>query len=221
MSWISSDNNILTKLRGVKVLDIKEELKNYKFIDLDADIKENEESNEELNHLINMLTKSYERLGKEQYKTAGAVEEILDLLEEKNEDNIENHTTIKELKEKFHIKENEIKAMINTIINISDIFDYINDFALKSNNENLKAQFKLVSQQLGEKLAQSSISVIGIEGGEFDVTLHQPISVQWKQDRPENIILQVAKKGYMYKGNVLRKAEIIINKNSNNERNEL
>jgi len=206
------------------VLDIKEELKNYKFAEFDANLKENDESNEELNCLLNMFTKTFERIGKEQYKSASGIEEILDLLEENNESNRENYDIVKELREKTQIKDNEIKAMINTIISILDIFDYIEGFALKSNgfalkikNENLMVQFKLVSQQLGEKLAQSSIAVIGIEGGEVDLSLHQPILVEWQWDKPQNIILQVVRKGYMYKGNVLRKAEIVINKNSNNQ----
>lgn len=206
------------------MLDIKEELKNYKFAEFDANLKENDESNEELNCLLNMFTKTFERIGKEQYKSASGIEEILDLLEENNESNRENYDIVKELREKTQIKDNEIKAMINTIISILDIFDYIEGFALKSNgfalkikNENLMVQFKLVSQQLGEKLAQSSIAVIGIEGGEVDLSLHQPILVEWQWDKPQNIILQVVRKGYMYKGNVLRKAEIVINKNSNNQ----
>ena len=202
------------------MLDIKEELKNYEFIELDANLKENEESNDELNYLLNMFTKTFERIGKEQYKSASGIEEILDLLEENNESNSETYGIVKGLREKAQIKDNEIKSMINTIISISDIFDYINGYALKSNNENLKDQFKLVSQQIGEKLAQNSITVIGLEDGEFDLRVHQPLSVEWHRDKPENVILQVVKKGYIYKGNVLRKAEIVINKKSKDEGND-
>lgn len=202
------------------MLDIKEELKNYEFIELNNNLKENEESNDELNYLLSMVTKTFERIGKEQYKSASGIEEILDLLEENNESNSETYAIVKELREKVQIKDNEIKSMINTIISISDIFDYINGYALKSNNENLKDQFKLVSQQIGEKLAENSISVIGIEGGEFDLSIHKPILVEWRPDKPENVILQVVRKGYMYKGNVLRKAEIVINKKTNDEGND-
>lgn len=198
------------------MLDIKEELKNYKVIELNVNLQDKEESNEELNHLLNMFTKSYERIGKEQYKTVNAIEEILEILEEKSEDNKESQDTIKELKERTQKSDNEIKAMINTIISISDIYDNINAFVLNSDNENFKAQFKLVMEQLLEKLAQSSITVIGIEGGEVDMNLHQTIATEWKQDKPEGVILQVVRKGYMYKGKLLRKAEIIINQNSNN-----
>ncbi|MBU3182460.1 nucleotide exchange factor GrpE [Clostridium psychrophilum] len=202
------------------MLDIKEELKNYKAIELDTNLKEKEGSNDELNYLLNMFTKTFERIGKEQYKSASGIEDILDLLEENNESNSETYGIVKELREKAQIKNNEIKSMINTIISISDIFDYVNGYALKSNNENLKDQFKLVSQQIGEKLAQNSITVIGIEDGEFDLSVHQPIAVEWQPDKPENVILQVVKKGYIYKGNVLRKAEIVINKKSKDEGND-
>ena len=201
------------------MLDIKEELKNYKFIELGHNSEENEENNEELSLLLNMFTKAYERIGKEQYKTANGIEEILDLLEESSESNKENQGIIRELRERVQGKDNEINAMINTVISISDIFDYINGFALKSGNENLIAQFKLVSEQLGEKLAQSSISILGIEGGEFDMSIHKAIEAEWQKDKSEGVILQVVRKGYMYKGNLLRKAEIIINQNESNERN--
>ena len=51
------------------MLDIKEELKNYKAIELDTNLKEKEGSNDELNYLLNMFTKTFERIGKEQYKS--------------------------------------------------------------------------------------------------------------------------------------------------------
>lgn len=199
------------------MLNIKEELKNYKFIELEVEKEdEREESYGELNDLLHMFTKTYEKMGKEQYKTANGVEEILDILEENNEKSKEEQDTIKELKEREQSKDSEIKVMLSTLIGVADIFDYMNTFVLQKGSEILKTQFKLVEEQLVEKLSQSSITILGIEGVEFDTNLHKVIVVENYKDKPEGIILKVIRKGYMYKGELLRKAEIVINKRGNN-----
>lgn len=200
------------------MLDIKDELKNYKLVEFEENFQEDEnKDNEEIKSLLSMFTKAYERIGKEQYKTSSAVDDILDMLEENNEINNqinnERQSDIKELKEQADDINNELKVMLNTVIGMSDIFDYMNNYVLNSNNENLKGQFKLVQEQLVEKLAKASIAVLGTVNGEVDINIHQPIDTRWQEDKQEGIILDVIRKGYIYKGKLLRKAEIIVNKN--------
>lgn len=200
------------------MLDIKDELKNYKLVEFEENFQEYEDKdNEEIKSLLIMFTKAYERIGKEQYKTSNAVDDILDILEENNEINNqinnERQNDIKELKEQADDINNELKVMLNTVIGMSDIFDYMNNYVLNSNNENLQAQFKLVQEQLVEKLAKASITVLGTVNGEVDINIHQPIGTRWQEDKQEGIILDVIRKGFIYKGKLLRKAEIIVNKN--------
>lgn len=198
------------------MLDIKDELKNYKVVKFEENSQEDEgQDNEEMRSLLNVFTKAYERIGKEQYKTSSGVEEILDILEENNEINNEKQTVIKELKQEVEDRNNELKAILNTVTGMSDIFDYMNSYVLNSDNENLKAQFNLVQEQLLEKLSKVSITVLGTVNGEVDINIHQPIGTKWKEEKCEGTILEVVRKGYMYKGKLLRKAEIIINKNEN------
>lgn len=199
------------------MLDIKEELKNYKEVNVKVDSEVNEEKdNEELGDLLMVFTKAYERIGKEQYKTSNAVDEILEILEENSESNKDKEVIIKELKEQVLDRNNELKAMLNTIVAMADIFDYMNNYVSNSDNENLKEQFKLVEEQLTEKLAKASITVLGIVNGEVDVNINQPLEAKWEKDKPEGIVLGVIEKGYMYKGKLLRKAKVIVNKNEDN-----
>lgn len=195
------------------MLDIEDELKNYKSVEFEENSNDNEdEDTEELKNILNIFTKAYERIGKEQYKTSNAIDEVLDMLEESSESSEEKNAIIKGLKEQAADWENELKVMINTVTNMSDIFEYMNNYVLNSNNENLKAQFKLVQEQLIEKLAKASITVLGTANGEVDINIHQPIDTRWEEDKPEGVILEVVRKGYMYKGKLFRKAEVIINK---------
>lgn len=204
------------------MLDIKDELKNYKLVQFQENSQNNEENSmEELSGLLNVFTKTYERIGKEQYKTSNAVDEILDILEENKEINNDKQSTIKGLKEQVGDLDNELKVMLSTITNMCDVFDYMNNYVLNSDNESLKDQFKLVQEQIMEKLAKASITVLGKANVEMDINIHQPISTKWQEDKPEGMILDVVRKGYMYKGKLLRKAEIIINKAEANERNEV
>jgi len=198
------------------MLDIKDELKNYKSVKFEENSQNDENNdNEEIRSLLNMFTKTYERIGKEQYKTSSAVDEILDILEENNEINNEKQTAIKELKEQEEDRNNELKSILNTVISMSDIFDYMNNYVLNSDNKNLQTQFKLVQEQLVEKLAKASITILGTVNGEVDINIHQPIGTKWQEEKCEGIILEVIRKGYIYKGKLLRKAEVIVNKNEN------
>ncbi len=199
------------------MLDIKEELKNYKEVNVKVDSEINEEKdNEELEHLLTVFTKAYERIGKEQYKTSNAVDEILEIIEENSESNKDKEVIIKELKEQVLDRNNELKAMLNTIVAMADIFDYMNNYVSNSDNENLKEQFKLVEEQLTEKLAKASITVLGTVNREVDVNINQPLEVKWEKDKPEGIVLGVIEKGYRYKGKLLRKAKVIVNKKEDN-----
>jgi hypothetical protein len=58
------------------MLDIKEELKNYKFIDFESSLKTKAETDSKLSSLLTTLTITYERIGKEQYKTASGIDDI-------------------------------------------------------------------------------------------------------------------------------------------------
>ncbi|WP_297430229.1 nucleotide exchange factor GrpE [Clostridium sp.] len=195
------------------MLDIMDELKNYKPVEFKENLHEDEDNEtEELRSILNVFTKSYERISKEQYKTSNAIDEVLDVLEENNEINNEMQAVIKDLKEQSADKENELKVMLNTIISMSDTFDYMSNYVLNSDNENLKVQFKLVQEQLVEKLAKASILVLGIVNGKVDINIHQPIGTKWQEDKPEDTVLEIVRKGYMYKGKLLRKAEVVINK---------
>lgn len=195
------------------MINIKEELKKYESINIESDTEyKNENSIEEIEEILTIFTKSYERIGKEQYKTSNSIDEILDMLEEHVENNQEKLIMVKEFQDKVSKRDNELKNVLNTIVNISDIFDYINMYVSNSDNEKLKVQFNLAQEQLTEKLAKASITVLGTLYGEVDIDIHKPIETRWEEDRKEGVILQVVRKGYMYNGQILRKAEVVINK---------
>ncbi|MHC6180183.1 nucleotide exchange factor GrpE [Clostridium sp. JNZ X4-2] len=189
------------------MLDINEELKNYKFTEFGNVLEEEEKNYEVLENILNIFTKDYKKIGKEQYKAANGIEEILDILEEKQD-------VFKELKEREKDRNNEISTILSLIMNILDIFDYINTFALQGRDKNLQDQFELVKEQLTEKLSQSSITILDRENTKFDVKLHNPVAVKCCREKPEGVILQIVRKGYMYKGKILRKADIVVNKYS-------
>ena len=194
------------------MLDIEEEFKKYEFTKCEHNSMENKDSLNSISALLQMFTKAYERIGKEQYKTSSGLEEILDILEESSEEIKDKQVIINELQEREKTKDHELTIAINTIISIADMFEYINVFINKSGMESLKAQFNLVSEQLAEKLSGSSITVLGVQGLEFDMSIHQAIATEYEEDKQEGVILQVVKRGYMYNGKLFRKAEVVINK---------
>lgn len=190
------------------MLNIKDELLNYKYINIESNEDILQENNSEAANLLKAFTKAYERIGKEQYKAVNGIDDIIDILEEdKEKDN-----TIRELKENLQTKDNEIKTLVSALVSISDMFDYSYSFIKEMGDETLLEQLKLIDTQRKEKLSFAGLSELGTEGLPFDSSYYLPIGTELNPHRGDEEILKVVKKGYVYKGKLIRKAEAIINK---------
>ena len=76
----------------------------------------------------------------------------------------------------------------------------------------MQQQLRLMKEQMVEKLSLTGITVLGIEGVPYNSAYYQPIGTECNLEKAEGEILKVIKKGYTYKGKLLRKAEVIVNK---------
>jgi len=190
------------------MLNIKDELKNYEYIDIETSFSNSESFNSEVMNLLQAFSKSYDRIGKEQYKAVSGIDEIIEILEEDKE----NSHRIKELKESAKIKDIEIEALISTLINIYDMIENMSSFFAEKGDKSLQEQIRLMKEQMVEKLSLTGITVLGTEGVPYNSAYHKAIGTECNADKSEEEILKVIKRGYTYKGKLLRKAEVIANK---------
>jgi molecular chaperone GrpE len=68
-----------------------------------------------------------------------------------------------------------------------------------------------IRKQLVDILKTEQVSPIKCKGEEFDPFVHEAISKVESEEHEDNIIVEVSKRGYMYKDKVLRPAKVIIN----------
>ena len=172
------------------MLNIKDELKNYKYIDMEVPSDKSDAINLEVTNLLRAFSKSYDRIGKEQYKAVNGIDEIIEILEEYKE----NADRIKELKESAKIKDTEIKALISTLVNIYDMIEYMSSFLMEKGDKNLQEQLRLMKEQMVEKLSLTGITVLGTEGVLYNSAYYQPIGTECNLDKAEEEVDGAAQK---------------------------
>ncbi len=186
------------------MINVKEELNKYKKIDFS---EKSLNIDNEITVAMNSFTKNLERFSKEQYKTANNIEEIIEILEEKIEDNEINKELIKNKKS----MENENKELLNGVIQANDLFEDIYFYSKKSGDENWATQIKILWNKLATinfKLGLIRIEDLNVE---FDNNLHKAVEVRTEMGVENNHIIEITKCGYIYNKEVLRKEEVIVN----------
>jgi len=192
------------------MIDVFKELEKYTCIDINKQYgnKESMDSSEELPIILKNITKVYERIGKEQFKSNNDLEEVIEMLEESRiKDDL-----IKEMKEIIDNKDIKINKSMLALMSIYDTFDDMYSFSIKSGNETLKEAISFQREKNVKLLLTSGIAVIGEVDESFDSNIHIAKEVKFDEGFKNNHIIEVLRNGYVYEGEVIRKAEVIINK---------
>ncbi|MGL6105122.1 nucleotide exchange factor GrpE [Romboutsia sp.] len=143
-------------------------------------------------------------------------EKILQLLEADVEQLKENCS---KLKNELYMKEKELEEITKeevriskNIISIIDQVDSIYRYVLETKNHNLKSLLDIVYKQISKQLKNIGIEEIVCKGQLLDPYLHKCVQVIENIDKQNEEIVEVAQKGYLLKGEVIRYASVIIAK---------
>ena len=71
---------------------------------------------------------------------------------------------------------------------------------------------ELTSKELIKTLEKHDIKEIPCLGENFDPNAHEALSQMPSKDHNENMVIDVFKKGYSYKGKTLRHAQVVVSK---------
>ncbi len=86
---------------------------------------------------------------------------------------------------------------------------------METNDPNLKNflyGFKMIDEMIFNAMKEEGVEIIDTKiGEEFDPNKDQAVDVAYEADKPENTVLKVVKKGYMFKDRILRPSMVIIN----------
>ncbi len=109
----------------------------------------------------------------------------------------------------------EGESFIKSLLDIIDDFEraiMMDDDDLSDEVSNFLKGFKMVYTRLISLLDNLEVKPIDIEGKEFDPHFAEAVLTEHDENKPENVVLEVLKKGYMYKDKLIRPAMVKVNK---------
>ena len=107
------------------------------------------------------------------------------------------------------------KDLILELIPVADNFERaikLDDNDLSDEVSQFLKGFKMIYTRLYGVLSNMEVKEIECEGKEFDPVYMQAVLTEHDETKPENVVLEVLQKGYMYKDKVIRPAMVKVNK---------
>ncbi len=104
-------------------------------------------------------------------------------------------------------------SLANKLIDSIEVFNQA--LNMETNDPNLKNflyGFRMIDDMFLNALKEEGVSIIDTKvGNEFDPSKQQAMDKEYNPDKPENTVLKVLKKGYLFKDRILRPSTVIIN----------
>ncbi len=195
------------------MIDFKKELSNFNFFELDHDFLNRQQ---EASLIIEPLQNSFKRFSKEQNKTntqLEAIYELTEMLEAKLQ-------AIELLQVKTNTENQERLKLIKVFISILDQLEILYRYSLQHESASRQQQMQLIWENTAQTMLPYGLVRIEGEAAFFNPQLQTIINTESRPDLPAGIVLEVLKSGYLYQNEVLRKAEIILNKYRNEAEDE-
>lgn len=189
------------------MIDFRKELAKFDFFTVDAEFTG---YYNETAQVIEVFASTLKRIGKELNNTNIQLEEILaQYMEEKEKD---KH--IAELKKAVAAYEEEKLALVRGLVAVLDQLEDIYRYSLKNECGSWSEQMQLLWRNTSADLLPQGIIRIEGENSLFDARLHSAAEIKEDNTIPNGVILEVLRCGYMYQSHLLRKAQVIVNKNN-------
>ena len=207
---IEAVEDALSKLSGVKgeLTGIAKELERRKAMLEDA---VSDEVLEELSDAVDILEEEIEVKKK---KTA----EILKGAESENyltelkylQAEFENYKRRAE-KEKRAVADYRIEGVIVDLVDVIDNLEAAAGHAKENEqSEGLAKGVEMTLKRCKDVLDKEGVTEINAEGEQFDPFKHEVVSKEGNEDYPENTVIAVVRKGYVFRGKVIRPAMVKI-----------
>ncbi|HEX9974450.1 MAG TPA: nucleotide exchange factor GrpE [bacterium] len=95
---------------------------------------------------------------------------------------------------------------------LDDFGRSLNTSTAKKNYKSLRNGIELIFQKLSSALKRQGVEPIEAIGQPFDPQIHEAIFQVVDTEKPSNVVVDEATKGYRYKDKVLRFSKVVVNK---------
>ncbi|MEW6623616.1 MAG: nucleotide exchange factor GrpE [Bacillota bacterium] len=198
------------------MIDFRKELAKFDFLTVDGEFAG---WYNETTQVIEVFNSTLKRIGKELNNTNIQLEEVLSqYMGEKEKDK-----EITELKKRITAYEEEKLSLVQGLVATLDQLEDLYRYSLKNECGSWSKQMQLLWRNTSANLLLQGITRIEGENTFFDSRVHSAVQVKEDKNFLNGMILEVLRCGYMYQSQLLRKAQVIVNKldggNENNEQN--
>ncbi len=195
------------------MLDVNKELQEYRPVDLEQQQEPAKAGpEEELPEMVRHISRLLDRMGKEQFKASRQLENIFSLLEEEQEQERVRETESAKVRQELEGVEKEKEALLQSILEMADALEDIYRYAQRADEKAWKEQLALQWQKTGKQLEQLGIRRLEGAGDFFDPRLHTAGEVKAYPGVAHGQILDVLKSGYSFGDEIIRKAEVVVNR---------
>lgn len=200
------DRIAVTFSQGVLEVDLKKKRQ----ADNEGPVQE-----EELSISIVSMEKELERLKEQLHMVSeekGSLEERLHFLQRDFQNIKRRHET-----EKESIADRKILDISQGLIDVLDSFGFARSQIGSSGSskqaiENMLKGIEMVENQVNNLFTRLGIKTLATEGSVFDPNLHEAVGYVERKDLEDEVIAEEVKKGYAYKGNAIRPAQVLVNR---------
>lgn len=161
-----------------------------------------------ISRAVDAFAVEIQRLGKFQFRADQQLEEVITLLEEEKE----LSAILREYRNSMKDFEDEREAILGGIIVLGDALEDMYRYVLRSKSKEWIEQLEMVWEKAGEQLALCGISRVEGTGQPFKPEYQTVVKVEDRPGFESGQVLEVLRSGYLYRGVVVRKAEVIVNK---------
>jgi len=136
------------------------------------------------------------------------LEELTEIIEA----NIEKDDQLRAMKSIVNKSESNSYKLLEGLLDINDAFEDIYSYGSDFSKEGFKEGMLLQRTKNVQMLSLCGITVIGSKGDSFDFNIHVAKEVRLIEGLTEGTIIEVIRYGYIYDSQVIRKAEVVVNK---------
>lgn len=124
-------------------------------------------------------------------------------------------------KEKLDFLKFANENLITELLRVMDDFARAIDSAKNSNDAKVLLQgLEMVRHDFQDIMEENGLKAIDPKGQPFDPEKHEAIEHIENDDHPENVVLEVMRKGYELNGKILRPASVKVSKKKGKEENQ-
>lgn len=188
------------------MIDFEKELAKFDFASVDAEFTG---QYSEAAPAVEVCATTLKRIGRELHGANMQMEEVLSFLGEE----AEKDKLLAEKKKKVTLLEEEKMSLVQGLIATLDQLEHIYRYTVENEQDSWSEQIKLLWSSAATDLLPLGLARIEGEQARFDVRFHVAAQVQEHKEIQDGVILNVLRCGYLYQNQLLRKAEVVVNRN--------